>query len=442
MPVMPPLTWNFLLKVGHIAEEEMPCSRSIPTISGHTTAHIPLSSRVSSEPVKFITVGFFATVLNPKTTSLYAPFLDAGTSQKPRLAMGAGTEASREPLYTCGSPSGSDDFDKEGPADYESSKKDFPAHRITESVAGKGMLVVDGNLQRTGIRFRSQVLCRMRPLALVWIVLALGVVGVLVPFSSLLPRAGRPGVVTSTDSLTAGGGHSRSHHLLSPLGWGFGSRAKKSGGRPGPPHQLPSADPNARCTPPDSTHEHFFLFGKPFDLAHINATAVTRDRGIVMAASGLERMSVGAYVTCYVVRRVLGSKMPIEVFYVGEKEALPEHTVNKLKELGDVEVIDLVTALDERYGSYYRERGPAMAGKLAYLSPSEEQLRSYAAKPYAVLASSFRENLLFDAGAVPFQMPDTFFDLESYRASGFTIFRDYVPSSKVSHEGCVCMLDF
>lgn len=61
--------------------------------------------------------------------------------------------------------------------------------------------------------------------------------------------------------------------------------------------------------------------------------------------------------------------------------------------------------------SFYRER-------LKHLHVADGRLRSYAAKPYAVYASSFREVLLFDAGVIPFLNPETLFGFEGYAATG------------------------
>jgi hypothetical protein len=43
---------------------------------------------------------------------------------------------------------------------------------------------------------------------------------------------------------------------------------------------------------------------------------------------------------------------------------------------------------------------------------------SYAAKPYAVYASSFEEVLLFDAGIIPFVDPSVFFTFSGYTDYG------------------------
>jgi hypothetical protein len=55
---------------------------------------------------------------------------------------------------------------------------------------------------------------------------------------------------------------------------------------------------------------------------------------------------------------------------------------------------------------------------LKHLQVNDKRLRSYAAKPYSVYASSFQEVILFDAGVIPFVSPETFFDFPDYVRSG------------------------
>lgn len=56
--------------------------------------------------------------------------------------------------------------------------------------------------------------------------------------------------------------------------------------------------------------------------------------------------------------------------------------------------------------------------KLKHLHVPDRRLRSYAAKPYAVYASSFEEVLLFDAGIIPFVDPSIFFRFSGYTEHG------------------------
>lgn len=224
----------------------------------------------------------------------------------------------------------------------------------------------------------------------------------------------------------------------------------------------------ARCARPgesSASPSHFFLGGQHFDHLPPPSMDTLQRRGVVISASGtVPRLAAGAYITAYLIRKVFHSELPIEVYYVGEREIFDPELKAHLLALGNVQVLDLVKVLRDKFGSAVGQAGAEAAraaaaaeaareasrvdgkeaegrrphveeqtvdadGHLYYLLPSIEQLASYAAKPYAVLASSFQENLLFDAGAVPFNDPETFFSLSDYMELGFMEFRDYVPSS-------------
>jgi hypothetical protein len=257
--------------------------------------------------------------------------------------------------------------------------------------------------------------------------------------------------------------------------WGHGYRLFHSlrqrwKTREAPPHQSVSVAPDTdgdngaparRCAPPkphkggrygeegEGLHNRaFFLGGQAFDRVPPPPMASLRPRGVVIAATGtVERLAVGAYITAFLIRRVFGSQLPIEIYHVSDRERFAPELKRQLEALGDVRVIDLVTALQERFGdvlaaeaaeTHMREQGHGQGegeghehkqqldSHMVYLKPSIEQLASYASKAYAMLVSSFREAVLFDAGAVPFQDPDNFFGLDDYRRSGFLVFRDYV----------------
>ncbi len=62
-------------------------------------------------------------------------------------------------------------------------------------------------------------------------------------------------------------------------------------------------------------------------------------RGIVVTASGrIAGQAIGAYVTAYILRRVLGCSLPMEVYFVGPRETFGANLLAKLRELGDVKV--------------------------------------------------------------------------------------------------------
>lgn len=253
--------------------------------------------------------------------------------------------------------------------------------------------------------------------------------------------------------------------------------------REAPPHQGVSVAPDTssdgsgmaqRCALPKPVKEGpvelhnqaFFLGGQAFDRVPPPPMASLRPRGVVISSTGtVERLAVGAYITAFLIRRVLNSSLPIEIYHVSDREKFDPTLKQQLETLGDVRVIDLVPALRERFADVLAAEAAEASGRLkgeqqqeeeekvrhdlrqqqerpaspplpqlqqpdshlVYLKPSIEQLASYAAKSYSVLVSSFREAVLFDAGAVPFQDPEAFFQLEDYARTGFLVFRDYVP---------------
>lgn len=156
-------------------------------------------------------------------------------------------------------------------------------------------------------------------------------------------------------------------------------------------------------------------------------------RGIVVTASGrIAGQAIGAYVTAYILRRVLGCTLPMEVFFVGPRETFGANLHAKLRELGDVKVrkVELCRMHVAANLQAFHQTQPVplihprqilslpgvlrrddfFQDSLRHLHVADRRLRSYAAKPYAVYASSFEEVLLFDAGVVPFVNPADFFD--------------------------------
>src|SRR5262245_31856212 len=101
-----------------------------------------------------------------------------------------------------------------------------------------------------------------------------------------------------------------------------------------------------------------------------------RGRGIVVAAGGAE-MFVNAWVLIYVLRRVLRSALPIEVWHLGRKE-MSSRMASLLVAEGVV-VVDAETML---------RRHPARIQD------------GWQLKVYAVMQSAFAEALLLDADQV------------------------------------------
>ncbi|KAF7726992.1 hypothetical protein EC973_008105 [Apophysomyces ossiformis] len=102
------------------------------------------------------------------------------------------------------------------------------------------------------------------------------------------------------------------------------------------------------------------------------------------------------------IREVLGSTLPIEAFYIRDDD-LTELRRNYLEtEFTNVRTVKLVDHIDDDY----------------------TQFGGWSIKPYAMLASSFREVILIDADVYFFQKPDTLFDDAGYQKTGTLFFYD------------------
>ncbi|RKO85619.1 mannosyltransferase putative-domain-containing protein, partial [Blyttiomyces helicus] len=120
-------------------------------------------------------------------------------------------------------------------------------------------------------------------------------------------------------------------------------------------------------------------------------------RGIVMTTgNGHYRYAYH----CIISLRLVGSTLPIEVHYLGPTDLSKEH-IAALSAL-NVTLVDL---------------------SLAFGLPPKDW-RSWANKPFAMLASSFREMIFIDADALFFQPPETIFDSQAYRRTGAAFFLD------------------
>jgi hypothetical protein len=126
------------------------------------------------------------------------------------------------------------------------------------------------------------------------------------------------------------------------------------------------------------------------------------DRGIVICAGGA-RLFTCAWVAIGILRRVLGCRLPIEVWHLGSVEMGPP--MRALLEGWDVEVVDALQ-LAERY--------PVRI------------LGGWELKPYAIVHSRFREVFLLDADNVALIDPASLFELPEYAATGAIFWPDIV----------------
>ena len=101
------------------------------------------------------------------------------------------------------------------------------------------------------------------------------------------------------------------------------------------------------------------------------------------------RVAQALYVGLHNIRTLQRSRLPVEVFHVGAAEAFAEEAAARLRGLGGVAIVDLLSRLH-----------PAVRDAAA------TRLRSFAAKAFAMLACSFDVAILVDANALFFQPPE------------------------------------
>ncbi|KAG0270247.1 hypothetical protein BGZ95_001769 [Linnemannia exigua] len=143
-------------------------------------------------------------------------------------------------------------------------------------------------------------------------------------------------------------------------------------------------------------------YATTFDLFHDTVAFASRRpiderRGIVMCVG--DRHSVYARTTVKVLREVLKSSLPIEIYYAGDEDLSKENRA-WFDKLPGVKVIDITTRLDQ---SLLHLSGPVI-------------------KPFAMLVSQFQEVILLDADAYFLQDPEILFDDGGYQEVGTVFF--------------------
>ncbi|KAI7828717.1 mannosyltransferase putative-domain-containing protein, partial [Gamsiella multidivaricata] len=102
------------------------------------------------------------------------------------------------------------------------------------------------------------------------------------------------------------------------------------------------------------------------------------------------------------VRNRLKSKLPIQVFHMGDNDLSRERQKYLRDMASDIEIIDVTQILDNDY----------------------MQLGGWSIKPFAMLASSFEEVMFIDADAYFLQDPAVLFEDPGYLATGALFFYD------------------
>lgn len=110
--------------------------------------------------------------------------------------------------------------------------------------------------------------------------------------------------------------------------------------------------------------------------------------------------------------RMMGCMLPIQIFHLGDKDLYPRYQ-RHLEKQKNVLTCDI--------GSYFNN--------------DILKLETWDIKPFAMLASSFREVILLDADTVLLENPEKFYDQEDYLRTGTLFYRDrqFVSTQGMSH---------
>lgn len=129
-------------------------------------------------------------------------------------------------------------------------------------------------------------------------------------------------------------------------------------------------------------------------------------RGIVLTAGDDQAPYL---LTTIVTFRNLGCNLPIEVMYLGDQDLGEDYRM-------ELEALDGVVTRD--IAQMTNDEGWKLAG--------------WAAKPFAILLSSFREVIFIDADSLFFKNPEVMFEDPGYKDTGALFFRDrlIMPESK------------
>lgn len=157
-------------------------------------------------------------------------------------------------------------------------------------------------------------------------------------------------------------------------------------------------------------NELLFPYTAPYFPDHLTFRSHLRKggRGIVLTAGNDQ---VAYLLTQIPILRKIGCDLPIEVMYVGDND------LNR----------DSRQDLEDLDGVVTRDIG-------AMVHASGWDIASWAAKPFAILLSSFREVIFIDADSFFFVSPEVMFDYPEYVRTGALFFRDrlIMPESKKS----------
>merc|ERR1740139_168868 len=129
------------------------------------------------------------------------------------------------------------------------------------------------------------------------------------------------------------------------------------------------------------------------------------------ADGGSAKYADAVHVALHNIRTLHRSPLAVEVFHVGAAERFGGAAAAQLLAFRNVALLDVFPRLH-----------PALRAAAA------TRLRSFAVKPFALLACSFERALLMDANVIFFRPPEALFLLRGFRSTGVQLFRDYVRS--------------
>lgn len=143
-----------------------------------------------------------------------------------------------------------------------------------------------------------------------------------------------------------------------------------------------------------------FPYTAPYFSDHMSLHAHFKrgGRGIVLTAGDDQAPYL---LTSIPIMRELGCNLPVEVMYLGDSDLSEDFR-------SDLEAMDGVVTRD--IAQMVNDEGWRLAG--------------WAAKPFAILFSSFREVIFIDADSLFFKSPEVLFDDPSYQKHGALFFKD------------------
>ena len=138
-------------------------------------------------------------------------------------------------------------------------------------------------------------------------------------------------------------------------------------------------------------------------LRALRRSFVRGSKGIVIA-TGKKRFRFACHLISNL-RKVLGSKLPIQIAYAGDGD-LPEEYRKYLTSMGsDITTFDVTTLFDD--------------------STLQLGTGGWAIKPFAILGSTFEQTILLDADTIFLQQPEVILDQHTdYRDTGTLLFHD------------------